>query len=70
MNQPLPPLPPCGPGDPVLGCCLLAVPNASEWQVVCASPTAPEPATIPTLSLWGGIVLGLALVAAALWRLR
>lgn len=64
-----PPLPPCGPGDPVLGCCLLQIPNTSEWQVVCTSST-PAPATIPTLSPWGGIVLGLALLAAACRRLR
>ena len=62
-------IPPCGPGDPVLGCCLLQIPNTSEWQVVCTNST-PGPATIPTLSLWGGIVLCLALVAAACWRLR
>ena len=69
MKQPLE-FPPCSEvvGD-LVGCCLLQIPNTSEWQVVCANST-PGPATIPTLSLWGGIVLCLALVAAALWRLR
>lgn len=64
-----PPLPPCVPGEPVTGCCLLPIPNTSEWQVVCASGTQ-APDSIPTLTLWGGLLLGLALVVAAFWRLR
>lgn len=69
MNPPLPPLPPCAPGGPELGCCVVAVPDVSGWQVVCASGTQ-APDSIPTLTLWGGLLLGLALVGAACWRLR
>lgn len=69
MNQPLPPLPPCGPGDPVLGCCLLQIPNTSSWEVVCTNST-PAPATIPTLSAGGMALCAVLILAAALWRLR
>lgn len=62
------PIPTCGPGEPVTGCCLLQIPNTSEWGVVCASPSVP--AAVPALTEWGGLLLGLLLVLVAARRLR
>lgn len=49
-------LPPCPPDGPVLGCCTVALPNASSW-VVCASPAPPQPAVVPAVSLGGLLVM-------------
>jgi hypothetical protein len=67
MNPP--PVPTCGPGDPVLGCCSVAIPNTSEWQVVCASPSGGPP-SVPSLLPWAGTLLAALLIVAALRRLR
>lgn len=65
-----PPLPYCVDGVAPDGCCLLAVPNTSEWQVVCASPSQPPvPATVPTLSWLGMGVLAVAITLVAVRRL-
>lgn len=62
-----PPIPYCVDGVAPDGCCLLAVPNTSEWHVACASTAGqPTAATVPTLSWFGMALLaaGIATVAA------
>lgn len=56
-------------GD-LVGCCLVAIPNTSQWEVQCADPAAQGPVSVPVLSGWGSLILGLSLVAVALRRLR
>ena len=63
-----PALPPCVDGVAPGGCCLLAVPNTSERQVVCASPAEqPIVATVPTMS-WFGMALLAAVIATVAAR--
>ena len=60
---------PCPTTGPVEGCCLLAVPNTSSWQVVCSGSVG-APTVIPTLSEWGLVALALALAFVALRRVK
>lgn len=55
---------PCVAGEPVNGCCLLAVPNTSEWQVVCANNYQPN--NVPMTSSVGTVILIAAIGAAAI----
>lgn len=63
------PLPVCTPDAPPVGCCLVAIPNTSEWAVVCASPTS-NVATVPALTEAGALLFGVLLIAAAMRSLR
>lgn len=64
------PLPYCIDGVAPDGCCLLAIPNTSQWGVVCASPSGqPVVATVPTLSWLGMAALSAAIVIVAVRRL-
>ena len=65
MNE----LPLCPPSGEITGCCLLAVPNTSTWQVVCTNTTS-APAAVPTLTAWAGILFAVLLVVAVFRRLR
>ncbi|MFA6031142.1 MAG: hypothetical protein WC969_14900 [Elusimicrobiota bacterium] len=65
-----PAIPPCEVGVPVEGCCLLPIPNTSQWEVVCASPSGPAQSSIPTLTEWGGLLFAVLLVGLALRRIR
>ena len=60
---------PCPTTGPVEGCCLLAIPNTSSWQVVCSGSVGVQTA-VPTLSEWGLITLALALAAVAIRRMK
>ena len=60
---------PCPTTGPVEGCCLLAVPNTSSWQVVCSGSVG-APTVIPTLSEWGQLALSLALAFVAIRRVK
>ena len=60
---------PCPPTGPVEGCCLLAIPNTSSWQVVCSGSVG-VPTVIPTLSEWGLMALALALAFVAIRRVK
>lgn len=60
---------PCTANGPVTGCCLLAVPNTSSWQVVCASPSA-APTAVPMTTTTGAVLLAIALCLIACWKLR
>jgi hypothetical protein len=59
-------IPICVNGIPPDGCCLLAIPNTSQWQVVCANTTQPQPTSVPSLFIGSGIILTLAICMAAL----
>lgn len=62
---------PCPTSGPIEGCCLVAVPNTSQWAVACAGGQwGPAPAVIPTLTTWGALVFCALLVAVALRKLR
>ena len=60
---------PCPTAGPVEGCCLLAIPNTSSWQVVCSGGVG-VPTVIPTLSEWGLMALSLALAFVAIRRVK
>ena len=60
---------PCPTTGPVEGCCLLAIPNTSSWQVVCSGSVGVL-TVIPTLSEWGLVALALALAFVALRRVK
>lgn len=60
---------PCPPSGPVTECCLLAIPNTSEWGVVCPGG-ATAPAVIPAASWEGLALMGLLLAVAGAKRLQ
>jgi len=62
-------IPVCTPDAPPVGCCLVAIPNTSEWSVVCASPSSSS-ANVPALTETGALLFGVLLVAVAIRRLR
>ena len=67
----IPPLPYCVGGVAPDGCCLLAIPDTSQWQVVCAAPSEqPAVATVPALSWLGMAALSVAIVIVAVHRLH
>ena len=55
---------PCGPDTPDYSCCMMAVPNTSEWQVVCPNGTSIGGPPVPAVSD-AGLVLAAALIGAA-----
>jgi len=63
------PLPICTPNASQAGCCLVAIPNTSEWAVACASPSS-SAANVPALTETGALLFGVLLVAAAMRSLR
>ena len=55
---------PCVPNQPPIDCCLLQIPNTSEWQVVCANNYQPN--NVPMTSSVGTVILIAAIGAAAI----
>lgn len=55
-------IPVCIPGQPVTGCCLVAIPNTSSWAVACPT-TAGAPPALPSVSP-GGLLVSAALLGA------
>lgn len=60
-------IPPCTAAPPDV-CCLVEIPNTSQWQVACPSTASVQ--AVPTLTSAGSMLLAITLCAAALWRLR
>lgn len=58
--------PPCSPSTPATECCTVAIPNTSEWQVICPrGETIAQ--SIPVVSTLGlvlcAVMVGMAAVA-------
>lgn len=60
--------PPCSTSTPITECCTVAIPNTSEWQVVC--PRGPEAVQIPTVSSLGLVICAVMIGMAAVAMLR
>jgi hypothetical protein len=62
--------PPCAPDAPITACCITAVPNTSEWMVVCPRGEEVAVAQIPTLSTSGLVVSAVLIAVAAVAMMR
>ena len=61
--------PPCSPSTPITECCVVAVPNTSEWLTVC--PREPQAAqSIPVVSTLGLVLCAVMVGTAALAMIR
>lgn len=61
--------PPCSPSTLATECCTVAIPNTSEWQVVC--PQGAEAAqSIPVVSTLGLVLCAVMVGTAAVAMIR
>jgi len=60
--------PPCPTSGPITGCCTVAIPNTSQFAVVCPG-TATQTAAVPTLSYVSMALFAVLIIAAALRRI-
>lgn len=61
--------PHCAPDAPITSCCVTAVPNTSEWQVVCPRGETIAP-PIPAVSTLGLVLCAVMVGTAAVAMLR
>lgn len=60
--------PVCSPSVPATECCVMAVPNTSEWQVVCPGGAGAQ--SIPAVSSLGLVICAVMVGMAAVAMLR
>ena len=60
--------PVCSPSVPATECCVMVVPNTSEWLTVC--PRGPEAVAVPTVSSLGLVICAVMVGMAAVAMIR